>query len=260
MKEFLFSVLVLLQVSVSNAQTKVPYVNAVYDFSYTIIGKGGQNGLSVCYNSRKDIYYCVFAGNSNFPLETFSRSGRNLHTTECGQDMRGLWYNPASDQLEGTIYNNGGLFRIDLINGEMPGFPNIIHFSFPLPDAQSVTTYDPATKEIYTMYNEYFVAYNSKTLKRKKNIEPVTPSLNWAHINLSSVIVTGYKNYEFGIYDFYEKKVYFLNRKGKQTHVMYMPPGAPDPDVFCFAFCNDRIWLYEPDERTWYAYRAFYNQ
>lgn len=240
------------------AQNKTPFIHLKKDIQYTITGDNGYNALSVAYNSKEDIYYCTFAGNSSFPLESFSNNGRELDVTTCGQDMRGFWYNPFNNKLEGSIFNGGGFFQIELLNNGTPGFPNIRNFDFPLPDVQSVTVFNPKQKEILSFFKGKVYSYNYKTLKKKKEISLNNVPCSWNDINPYSLFFTGYNNYEYGIFDFQRGKIYLFNKKGDFTFTQYLPSSAPLPDVFCFSFANDRVWIYDTETRTWNSYLAFY--
>ena len=75
-------------------------------------GSEGKNGNAVVYNSDKALYYASIAGNETYPLETFSESGENLFQGETGVDVRGVWYNSNSKNLEANCYDELGYYVI----------------------------------------------------------------------------------------------------------------------------------------------------
>jgi hypothetical protein len=225
--------------------------------AYFVQGEDGTNGLSVTYNPASHYYYCVFAGNSGYPLEVFDETGMTITSTEAGQDMRGLWYNPKTKSLGGTVYNSGGIFTIDLMDGGAPGLPNITSFTFPAPDGQAVAVLDPVKQDAYCYKEGSIYPVSLKTQKKKKPIELKKCPVSFNMLNLYSMIYTGYKNYEFGLLDYSGLKVYYFNKRGNYTHTTILPREVPYAEVFRFAFCNDRIWLFDIENRTWNSYLAF---
>lgn len=236
---------------------KTPLYNAKTDLSYFVEGTDGYNGLSVAYHPEQRYYYCVFAGNGAYPLEVFDETGRQVYATTAGQDMRGLWYNPKTKSLGGTIFNFGGLFSIDVLEGGTPGIPNMTSFVFPGPDAQAVAVLDPVKQEVFCYRDGSIYPVALKSVKKKKPIALKGCPVAFDLLNPNAMIYTGYKNYEFGLLDYLNGKVYYFNRSGKYTHTTTLPREIPNAEMFRFAFCNDRIWLYNVDERIWYSYIAF---
>lgn len=72
------------------------------------------NNSGVAFNPNLNLYYAVRAGNSVFPLETWTAAGAPLFNTSAGFDWRGMWWNPTTNQLEGNGYNTSGIWRADL--------------------------------------------------------------------------------------------------------------------------------------------------
>src|SRR5687767_13108750 len=82
---------------------KKPIKNPTIEFSYYVRGEGGGNGLTVSYNPVTKYYYCVQAGNAEFPLEVFNEKGEHIFATNAKQDCRGWWFNPKKSYFEGKF-------------------------------------------------------------------------------------------------------------------------------------------------------------
>src|SRR5688572_18727949 len=97
-----------LMVAISPVRSQLkPILYPAFEFAYYVHGEGGANGLTVTYNNNNDYYYCVQAGNADFPLELFDGSGNMILSTTAKVDARGLWYNPQTKCLEGTKFVSG---------------------------------------------------------------------------------------------------------------------------------------------------------
>lgn len=232
---------------------------ATFQFKYQVNGLDGYNGLSVTYNPHMDLYYCVFAGNADFPLEVFNSSGKMVMSTNAKVDMRGLWYNPKTKTLEGTKYG-GGAFLMNLDNN---GYPISLNYpkngnQFSTDDIQSVTVSN-GKNEIYAYNNKSITVYNKSNYKKKKQIMLKNLPTSWEYINPTSMIYLGVKNVEFGLYDAYGLKLQLFDLKGNFKTSVNIPDNAPYSEIFRFAFANNKLFLFDADSREWYAYSIFSN-
>lgn len=235
-----------------------PLKNAVEVFSYSIVSEGGTNACAVSYNPNTGYYYTAFAGNAGFPLEVFDNKGKAVAQTETGVDLRSLWYDAKSNALQGLAYPQRGKFIIGLSgsgiptsikepsNRELPSIPNNQSTAFP-GGKLGLLLFDGRT--VYRL--------NPANLKQKGTITPSGLPGDIANLNYTTVVYTGVKNYELGFYDSFEAKVYFTDLKGNYTGTSMLPTTAPTATAFRFSYANNLLWLYDADERVWFAYRIF---
>ena len=82
----------------------------------------GTRGASVCWNPDTKKYYAGFAGNSMFPMGVFNAAGKRLSpdTLTTMQDIRGIWYDPATKLLMANCYNETGWISYSLDNTDIP--------------------------------------------------------------------------------------------------------------------------------------------
>ena len=257
MKRIGILIVLLAAVLQVNAQKK-PIKNPTLEMSYYLQGEGGANGLTVVYNPDNNYYYCVQAGNEDFPLEVFDATGQNIYSTTTKRDIRGFWYNPKLKCFEGTMYM-GGTFKLYLdangypINPVMQG--NSMNFLPPVDQSQVVC--NVAKGEMYAYDNHFIYIYSQKNYKLKKKLVVTNCPVSWDYLNPYAMFYTGYKNYEFGLYDIVNRKVLFFNVKGVYTDAIQMPFDVPSIEWFRIGFTNDRLFLYDGDYRAWYGYRIF---
>lgn len=241
----------------ATAQQK-PILNPVFEFAYYVHGEGGANGLTVTYNNHNDYYYCIQAGNADFPLEVFTGTGLMVHSTTAKADTRGFWYNPQSKCLEGTKYVSGA-FIMFIDNTGLPSNPVMVGTAseFVPPTEQTQVVCNVKKKEMYAYHEGFIHVYSRKTYKPKKKIALQKSPVSWDYINPYAMIYTGMKNYEFGLYDVVNAQILLFNAKGIFTQAIQMPIDAPYVDVFRLGYANNRIFLYEGDSRAWYCYPIF---
>lgn len=237
---------------------KKPMSAPIYDFTYYVKGEGGANGLTVTYNPDNGYYYCAQAGNADFPLEIFNANGEGIYATTTKKDLRGFWYNTKSKCFEGTMYM-GGTFKA-FVNGN--GYPtNPIMQSnsmdFVPPADQSQVVCNVSKGEMYAYDNNVIHVYSQKTNKLKKKIALKNCPVSTQYLNPYAMIYTGYKNYEFGLYDIVNMKILFFNSKGVYSQSVQMPYDTPVIEWFRIGFANDRIFVYDGDYRAWYCYKIF---
>jgi hypothetical protein len=247
----LFSTLLLLLfVSVS-----VSRVSAQQVIELAMQGESGSNGASVAWHEGKKMYYAVFAGNAAFPLEVFDAKGNHKFESEAGFDVRGLWYNPKSGELEGNGYGEIGWFTIAInTSGEPIGGQTVIDGQNQ-PDPQSVGALNPAKGEVL-FYNDGVVTLYSSKGKYAKGISLDLSDDLLETVNYTSMIYTGVKKKEIGLYEPDSRTIYFFDlKKGKANGNFRLPASAPQPSAFNFSYANGRVWLFDQDDRIWKGYQ-----
>lgn len=237
------------------AAVSVSRVSAQQVFELVTQGESGSNGAAVAWHPGKKLYYAVFAGNPAFPLEVFDAKGNHKFESEAGFDVRGLWYNPKTDELQGNGYGDAGWFTISLdASGEPIGGQSVIEGQNQ-PDPQSVGALNPAKGEVL-FYNDGVVTLYSSKGKYAKGISLDLPNDLLETVNYTSMIYTGVKKKEIGLYEPDSRTIYFFDlKKGKANGNFRLPASAPQPSAFNFSYANGRVWLFDQDNRTWKGYK-----
>lgn len=234
--------------------------NPVASLKLVIEQEGGTNGTAVVFNPEKQLYYTVFAGNSEYPLETFTREGKNIYQSNAGNDMRGMWWNAKAHALEGNCYADGGIVAIGLTGEGYAGEFNTQIFggNSHQPDDQSVGVFDPVKKEILYYGAGLVSGYSRKTGKPTKTFVILDIPVDNEDINWSTMISTGVKKMELGVMDYNTGKVYLFDKAtGDHTATVQLPSNAVIYDKFNFSYANGYIFLFDQDERAWTGYRIF---
>jgi hypothetical protein len=237
---------------------KQPQSDAVFDTKLYVQGEDGTNGSAVAYNPNLKLYYIVIAGNADYPLEVTDLAGNTKYTGPAGVDVRGMWYNAKKNRLEGNAYA-GGLFAIEL---DMQGLPaQVVTISDGSFDGnpQACGVFDGKSAVMYYDHNLGEVDfYKAKGHKYKGHVKLTGFPTYLGGINSTSIIYTGYKGYEIGVLDYDSNEIYLFDRKtGKRSAIVKLPTEAITNSQFWFAYANDRVWLYDSDERAWSGYRIF---
>lgn len=211
----------------------------------------GSNGTGVAYNANKKLYYTAFAGNASFPLEVFDESGTNVKQGKTKFDVRGFWYNPKQNKLEGNAYS-GGLNFIDL---DYSGYPSdqSTTMSCKQPSNNSAGAYDFKKNEVLFYNNGKISRYSRSSGYYISNFDLSLPVAS-TKLNSTSVIYTGESNKEIGVLNYSDKKVYLFNYSGKHTFTINLPSSAITKSMFNFAYTNGYIWLFDSYTRSWSAF------
>jgi hypothetical protein len=221
-------------------------------------GDGGRNGASVAWNPVRQMYYAAIAGNTAFPIETFSSTGKHLAASEAGFDFRGLWWDPKAKALMGNGYSESGWWRTDLTAaGHATANGEVVLEGKNQPEDQSVGAYDPASKRIAFLGESRISLYSPKTGAPGRTFSLNGLPCDWDAVNYTSVICTGSKTHTYGILEYEARRVHFFNRKGAYTGSIRLPDDAPANFAFCFAYANGLMWIFDIDARTWIGYNIF---
>src|ERR1035437_9866873 len=178
--------------------------------------EGGANAASVVYNPKLKKYIASKAGNADFQMGIFDESGHIL-TDESQRaliDIRGLWYNPSKNAIQGNCYGSIGWFEYKLGSNGIPTDTKVLKEGSHQPDDQCVGAYDSKNNVVYFMdyYNKSVVRYNGKSAK-KEGFVLLHPGLttldngsmnetDMKNYNVSAVVFTGIEGGERGLLNF----------------------------------------------------------
>ncbi|MCT4622685.1 MAG: hypothetical protein N4A46_03600 [Schleiferiaceae bacterium] len=244
----------------------IPFVSAQKNLDLTgktlnlpIISSSGNNGNAVVYNKDKDLYYAAYAGNAAYPVETFNSQGANLYQGKTGADIRGLWYNPKTQNLEANGYNDFGFITIKTDSRGYAGTgTETIYKGMNQPSAQACGNIDRKGEQILYYTNGSVVGYDRETGKQTDLKVYLETPTSLDNINTTAFIYTGKKKMEIGLLNYAHKEVYFFNLKnGEHTATVKLPGDAVTHNIFRFAFANGYIFLYDKESRSWTGYQLF---
>lgn len=235
----------------------------------------GTRGAGVVWHPAHKKYYAAFAGNISYPLAIFDAkgvrlSGDNLKTQ---RDVRGLWYNSDTRQVQGNCYSDYGWFAYILDATALVTDYQVIVEGMSQPDGQSVGAFDSKRKQVLFLFEGKVHSYDSKTGEFISNInihwgqekaadengqntggedESYTPE----DYNNTSLIYTGIAGAELGFLDVTEKQVELYDiATGYLTKTLSLPDEAPAELSFNFSYTNGIYWLFDMEARSWYGYK-----
>lgn len=255
---FISAVLSLLLFTPAVAQKTV---NAKQKLKVVLPEGSGTNSASVAWNPKAKVYYAIMAGNPRFPLYTFSKKGKITHTGESRIDTRGFWFNEAQNRIEGTAYNGAGYdpgyYYRTVDSKGIPGEDQYVKFpDMPEVNDYSIPAYDQERDELLYIEEDIVTRISHADGTKKGTLTLKLPSgARWKDINITSMIYTGKKGEEYGVYDFRNGKVYLFDyATGNATKTVVLPEEAPDPEYYCFAYANKMFWVFSTLSRTWYSF------
>jgi hypothetical protein len=260
MKKFAMCLIVLSMISVNITQAQDLMASAEAVVTLKMKAYNGSNAAAVCYNDDKNLYYAAFAGNEKYSLEVFDLYGQHLFQTKTNFDVRGLWYNPKTKQIEGNAYNNEGIIRKKLDEKAYP-----FEEASPVlavtegPTQQAVGIYNSRKKVIYYMgkVSEAEVEiYKAKDHSLKGKVKLQLPA-SASEINETTILYTGVKNMEFAVLDVGNSKLLFFDKKGNYKDSIPLHVSFELQTWFNVSFANGYLFLFNKNDREWTGYKVF---
>lgn len=254
---FFLAVSLLYKISPSSVAqcTIIPNATPSLTLTHTV---GVNNATGVAFNPNLNLYYIAQAGNPGFPLETFDVAGTWLFQTNTGFDMRGLWWNSITNQLESNGYNTGGIWAYDL-NGSGYGLNTgtSVFTGLNQPTSQSVGDYNCVDDEIW-YYNAGAIMKRDRASNALIGTFPITGlPVGTANLNNNTVFYTDCLGHEIGLLDYTLKRVYFIDKTTMAyTGMSQLPAGAVTSNAFKASWANGRVWLLDSGPDIWYSYQV----
>lgn len=237
-------------------------VNAKQKLKVVLPEGSGTNAVSVAWNPKAKVYYTCIGGNPRFPLYTFNKKGKITHTTESRIDTRGFWFNENQNRIEGTAYSGAnygpGYYYRTVDTKGIPGEDNYVKFPEMTEEVSdySIPAYDKDRDELLYIEEDIVTRISHTDGSKKGTLTLKLPSgVYWSSSNVTSLVYTGKKGEEYGIYDYKNGKIYLFDyTTGDATKTVVLPEEAPDPEYYCFAYANNMFWVFSTLSRTWYAF------
>jgi hypothetical protein len=250
-----------------NKELKVISTEKVMDME---IPAGGANGASIAYHPKEKLYYAAQAGNMEFPLVIFNANGKVVSGEEQKTliDVRGLWYNPKTKQLEGNAYKDFGWFSYDLNNNGIPVKLNRKKEGSYQPDDNSAGVLNTDDNEVLFLDGLNIVCYSTEGTDKRKSIQLHFGAMNENDAttlsvtdfeqtyNTRSIIYTGTKGAEIGLLNVAKKQVELYDIKsGYMSQVIKLPIEFEVETYFNFSYSNGIYWVFDKQKRIWNGYK-----
>jgi hypothetical protein len=250
-----------------NKELKIISAEKVMDMT---IPEGGANGASVAYNPKEKLYYAAQAGNMDFPLVIFNANGKVVSGEEQKTmiDVRGLWYNPKTKQLEGNAYKEFGWFSYNLNKDGLPEKLNVKKEGMYQPDQNSAGVLNTDDNEVLFLDGLNIVCYSTDGNDKRKSIQLHFGAMNANDAitlsvtdfeqtyNTRSIIYTGNKGAEIGLLNVAKKQVELYDIKtGYMSQIIKLPVQFEVETFFNFSYSNGIYWLFDKQSRKWNGYR-----
>ncbi len=244
------------------------------ELSLYIPGEDGSNSGAVVWHPKFKRYYTSMIGNAVYPMAIFSDKGHLIDGNfEAGADLRGLWYNAATKQIEYNCYDEGGIGHYVLnATGEIINRESDKEGSYQ-PNEQSVGTYNEKDK-LFVFPDNDFTLLSYKTIggeiesrtklhldcSSKKQADEVSDQemAERRDVRNTSVLYTGIKNSEFAVLNMDKNVIELYNGKtGLMTDKKRLPEGFSVPlyRSFNFSYANGIWWFFNKENRTWEGYK-----
>lgn len=233
-----------------------PAVNAIkLPDSLVFVTAGTVTNTSLVWHPVAQRYYSVRVGNVGFPLETWlPTGGLSIAQTTAGVDTRGMWYNPATAQVERNCFATVGWASME-VDGSLNATNTftVLLTGQLQPTAQSMGVLEPATNSVL-----FYSAGNLQVRSRATGLVVQTLPLTGTpltSVSADCLIYTGQLGYEIGLLDYVNKRVLLFSRAtGAFSGMSQLPATAVTAAAYRLGYTNDRFWLFNSATKTWNAY------
>lgn len=217
---------------------------------------GTANRSGVAYNPVFQLYYSVNAGASDYPIDAYAESGVLLANPIQDFDYRGLWYNSLAGTIEGNGFGSNGIAiqALNVNDGHPTGSASAI-LPVNQPNSQSAGDFDPSTNQIVYYDNGVIFRYNraDNSFVDSFSIQGLPVAL--ADVNFNTLVYVGCPNKEYGIYDYVNRRLMYVNKTtGQYGGFTQLPVSAPERNGFGMSYARNRFFLFDAASLEWRAY------
>ncbi len=232
----------------------------------------GSNGGSVAWHVEQKKYYAAFAGNVDFPLAVFDKTGKRLsgEGLTTGFDVRGLWYDPTEKGIFGNSYGESGWFMLNLDDSGIPVASDNVIAEMVQPEDNSVGFVSISKDAICFLNGQVVKIYKNQEEVAAENLR-LYPGLSKKpkvvkededistlpdNYNLNVAVSTELPNAEFGLLNVSTMQIELYDKiTGLMTQTLKLPSDAPVNNMFNFSFANGIYWLFNKENRKWVGYK-----
>ena len=232
----------------------------------------GSNGGGVAWHVEQKKYYAAFAGNADFPLTVFDKTGKRLsgEGLTTGFDVRGLWFDPTEKSIFGNAYGESGWFMLSLNEDGIPAASENVINEMIQPDNNSVGFVSISKNAICFLNGQEVKIYKNQEevtaenvrlypgLSKKPKVVKEDDDISTLPDNYNSnvAVCTELPNAEFGLLNVSAMQIELYDKTtGLMTQILKLPTNAPANSLFNFSFANGIYWLFNKEQRKWFGYK-----
>ena len=237
-------------------------------------GEDGSNAGAVVWHPTLKKYYTSMIGNAIYPMAIFDAKGKQVgEEIEAGHDLRGMWFNPATKNIEFNCYDEGGIGHvvlgkdgsitealIDLEGKNQPAAQSLgVYYKngnriLYLNEMMEAVLYDSKTGESVKTLVKIFPGCKTKAEADEQNEEDLVDRMT--ERNVSCVQYTGVAKQELAILNVYSHKIELYDQKtGLMTREIRLPEELALEHNFNFSYNNGIWWFFNKEEREWVGYK-----
>ncbi len=271
MKKLLVTLLLLTTVQLCNAQQVLKQV-----MTLKMPGELGSRSAAVVWHPTQKKYYTAFCGNETFPFAIFDSKGVLLNkAATTNYDIRGMWYNTKSKNLEFNCFDSVGIGHYELDKAGFKVSEVLDKERFDQPTPHSVGVFIPKDNQLMFINNDFDVSTFDATtyeavpskygflIGQKKALAKDAVMLSdeeryalYDARNNTQILYTGLPNGEFAVLNIELKVIELYNAKtGLISKTLKLPSTITLETGFCFSYANGIWWIFSIGNRQWVGYK-----
>lgn len=233
-----------------------------------------QNSNSLAWIENLKVYCVLYSINDKSHFDFFNSKGVFLNTIAANEKLTALWFNEKENLLQASTSDNYNKYsyNFNLKNDTIVADKKIfarLDKQYNEVAIQNVSLSYDSTENV--LYNIEFNSQNGAELFVLDFYDIVGATLLFSQffelpvkiekINQKTGIYTSNPGYEYGVFNFVDKIVYFFPHNFSQedytkpSFAFQFPENCPNPNEFGFAFANNFLWLLDAKTNRWNSYK-----
>jgi len=233
-----------------------------------------QNSNSLAWIENLKVYCVLYSINDKSYFDFFNNKGAFLNTIAVNEKLTALWFNEKENLLQASTSDNYNKysynfnFKNDTIVADKKIFARLDK-QYNEVAIQNVSLGYDSTENL--LYNIEFNNQNGAELFVLDFYDLEGASLLFSQffelpdkieiINQKTGIYSANLGYEYGVFNFVDKIVYFFPHNfsqedySKPSLAFQLPENCPSPKEFGVAYANNLLWLFDAKTNRWNSYK-----
>lgn len=242
--------------------------------TFSQINHKGASSVSLAWLDNLKIYAAAVSTDSTSWFDFFDKSGKYINSLPANARVGGIWYNDAQKVLQASTLGDYSVLSYKVFMQKDTLAPNKFTYAEVSLNLEEIyvsnvaLSFDTSEQLLYSVeFNDesgmnlfaldfYDLEYGAGSFSQLGEL-PVGIS----KLNQKTAVYTGRKGFEYGLYNYGDRVVYFYpNDIGQEDYTklaktIILDAEAPAVKEFGVAYTNNLFWLFDKAKGTWLGYK-----